>query len=71
MPKAVRLHDFLTSSQIRAAIRIWVHDRYHFHERVLDEVITPAMPDINRKLKQENDPRYIAYMIEFVFSTTF
>lgn len=62
------LLDFLTPEQIKRAIKIWNNDRTRFHQRVLDEIITPAMPEINRKLKQENVPGYIAYLVEYIFS---
>lgn len=64
----VTLQDFLTPDQIKRAIKIWSTDRSSFHRRVLDEIVTPAMPEINRKLKQENVPGYIAYLIEYVFT---
>jgi hypothetical protein len=63
----VTLRDFLTPAQIRTALLIWNSDRPNFHARVLAEVIEPAMPEINRKLKQENVPAYLAYLIEYVF----
>lgn len=62
------LPDILTPEQIRAAIKIWNNDRANFHRRVLDEIVIPAMPEINRRLGQENVPGYIAYVIEYVFT---
>ncbi len=64
----ITLRDFLTPAQIRAALMIWNTDRHSFHRRVLDEVVLPAMPEINRKLNQENVPAYIAYLIEYVLT---
>jgi hypothetical protein len=65
---SVALKDFLTHAQIKAALTIWEYDRVNFHSRILDEIILPAMPEINRKLKQENVPGYIVYVIEYVFT---
>lgn len=62
------LLDFMTPDQVRAAIKIWTNDRTNFHNRILAEIVVPAMPEINRKLKQENVPGYIAYLIEHVFT---
>jgi hypothetical protein len=67
MHRNVTLPDFLTPKEIRTALRLWNTDRANFHRRVLDEIVSPAMQDINRKLGQENSPDYIAYAIEYVF----
>ena len=64
----ITLRDFLTPAEIKRAIKIWNTDRSNFHRRVLAEIVTPAMPEINRELKQENVPGYIAYLIEYVFT---
>ena len=64
----ITLRDFLTPAEIKRAIKIWNTDRSNFHRRVLAEIVTRAMPEINRKLKQENVPGYIAYLIEYVFT---
>lgn len=63
--KYVRLGDFLTGDEINECIRLWRADREHFHRNVIAQVLAPAMEAINRKLKQENDARYLAYVIEF------
>jgi hypothetical protein len=63
----VTLTDFLTPDEIRAALLIWVTDQCNFRSRVLAEVIVPALPEINRKLGQENVAAFIAYVVEHVF----
>jgi hypothetical protein len=60
------LADFLTKQQIKAVVEIWRTDNSNFHRRVLEEIVRPAMPDINRKLGQKNVPQFIAYAIEYV-----
>jgi hypothetical protein len=63
----VRLIDFLTPRQIRQVEGLWnTSPRSEFHKRVMKEVVTPNMKEINQKLKQENDPAYLAYAIEYV-----
>lgn len=64
----VRLSDFMTTRDIRAAVRLWNTDRANFHRRVRDEIVCPAMAEINRKTGQENDPDFVAYSIEYVFT---
>lgn len=66
--KEVSLASFLTEDQIYKVGLLWRKDNANFHRRAVDEIITPAMPDINRKLGQENDPDFIAYTIEYVLS---
>ncbi len=70
MMKSASLPDFLTAAQIKQASQIWLNDHSHFHDRVLAEIVTPAMPEINRKLGQENDAGFIAYAIEYIFNQT-
>lgn len=65
MPRHVTLSDFLTTDQLKAAVKLWRDDRYNFHRRVLAEVVEPNMAEINRKLGQDNVPGYIAYVIEY------
>jgi hypothetical protein len=35
-------------------------------QQILSQVIEPNMADINRKLGQENDPRYLTYAVLYV-----
>lgn len=60
--KTVTLADFLTEEQIGkvAVLRTC--------EPILKEVILPNIDEINKKLGQENDPKYLAYMCEYVVS---
>lgn len=65
--RQVTLPDFLTPKEIRAALRLWNTDRENFHRRVLEEIVRPAMSEINRKLGHDNSPDYIAYAVEYIF----
>ena len=66
--KQASLSDFLMSDQIDKALCIWREDNANFHKRVVDEIIMPALPDINRKLGQENNADFLAYAMEYVFN---
>lgn len=35
------------------------------HERLLKEIVEPAMPRINQATGQENSPKYMAYCLEY------
>ncbi len=68
--KTVTLPQFLTEEQIDQAIRL-----YRFHgddavEPIRTIVIEPNMAEINAKLGQENDARYLAYATVYVLSQT-
>ena len=67
--RTMTLPDFLTEEQIKQA-----HELYKsapagtFAARCAKEIIEPNMTEINRRLGQENDARYLAYACEAVFS---
>lgn len=71
--RTVTLGQFLTREELRACDRLW---RLHgsigrgFTDAVLTDIITPNMARINAALGQENDARYLAYMVEYVFVAT-
>lgn len=70
MVKTATIDQFLTVAQINEAIDIWKehrNERQTFHELILEKVVRPNMAQINKRLGQENDPDYIAYMLEFAF----
>lgn len=58
----VSITEFLTKDQIQEV----------FHLRtaklICDKVIKPNISNINQKLGQENDPMYLAYMIEHILN---
>jgi hypothetical protein len=56
--KMVTLGEFLTGDQIADCLRL-----HPDHKAIVTEVIAPNMVEINRKLGQENDPDYLAYMV--------
>lgn len=68
--KHITLPDFLTDAEIDRAKAIWerLRDTGSFAAEVDREIITPNLARINAALGQENDPRFLAYAVEYVFS---
>lgn len=75
MPKQVLMSDFLTQAEIEKCRDIYREhadnggNKPALHKRLVEEVVRPIMPEINRKLGQENDADYLAYGIEHVFNS--
>ena len=65
--KTITLDDFLSPKQIKEARKIYYTQSTPAKE-ICEKVIKPNILEINRKLGQENDPMYLAYVCEFVFS---
>lgn len=64
----VTLPDFLTEEQIKQAVEIYTRALTSGEmcaPIICREVIEPNMEEINRKLGQENDAMYLAYMCEY------
>ena len=55
------LPDFLTEEQIAQCAKL-----YPDQKAIVKEVIEPNMVEINRKLGQENDARYLGYVVIYV-----
>lgn len=70
--KQITLPDFLTKEQIEKAHELYVAKAGTpgFAQAVKEILIEPNIEEINRKLGQENDPMYLAYAVEYVFSQT-
>jgi hypothetical protein len=69
--KKVSISDFLTVSEVVAAIKIYRDAKAGtFAAKCAEEIITPVLPRINEKLGQENHPLFLAYMVEYVFMQT-
>ena len=66
--KTMTLPQFLTGAQIAKALRLYQAHGMDAVERIQDAVIEPNMAAINAKLGQENDPRYLAYVIVYALS---
>lgn len=60
--KTISLHDFLTADEIRKAAKLGNA------KDICEQVIKPKMDEINRMLGPENDPMYLAYLVEYALS---
>ncbi len=69
--KYVALGQFLTTKELQsiAALRSTLSPMStEFVDKVEKEIILPNIDRINRSLGQENDSRYLAYAVAYVFS---
>ncbi len=57
--KHVAIGDFLTTAQIEEAQKL------KEAKLICEKIIKPNIGEINRKLGQENDLMYLAYMLEY------
>lgn len=62
--KTVAIKDFMTNDMMALAVRIGPDVR-----RLEAEVIRPNMAEIDRKLGQENDPTFMAYMLVWAMNS--
>ena len=66
--KTITLPEFLTEAQIIEATLLYEIDGIDATEQILTRVIEPNLAAINAKLGQENNARYLAYMVIIVLS---
>lgn len=63
--KYICIGDFLTDDEIQQVLDI-VKAGYHRPVQVIcDKITKPNSERINKALGQENDPKFLAYMIEY------
>lgn len=55
-----RITDFLTPKEIELAIELKTADE------IAEKIINPNIDRINTSLGQENDPKYLGYVCEYV-----
>ena len=58
----IKLEDFLTKEEIKLAKTLQVASKIKEH------ITGPRIKRINETIGQENDPLYLAYLIEFLIS---
>ena len=68
MRQGTTLPQFLTDSQIAQAAKLYKAHGMDAVAKIQAQVIEPNMAAINGKLGQENDARYLAYAVVYVFS---
>ena len=61
--KQITIDKFLTEEQIKQAIKL------KKAKSICDQIIKPNIKHINELLGQENDPRYLAYVVEYVINS--
>lgn len=66
--KTITINQFLTDAEIAQAAKLYeeLKDTGRFAATVDEKIITPNIARINTALGQENDPRYLAYCVEYV-----
>ena len=60
--KYIRVSDFLTVAQMTRASKL------KYAKKICEDIIKPNIKEINEKIGQENDPLYLAYMVEYCIS---
>lgn len=68
--KHVTITDFLTEDEINIALQLFNDPKRSrpYAEVVCEQITRPNLERINKALGQENDPKYLAYMIEYVMT---
>jgi hypothetical protein len=68
--KTITINQFLTPAEITRAQALYqkLVNTGNFAVTLDAEIITPNIERINKALGQQNDPRYLAYAVEFVLS---
>jgi heme oxygenase len=68
--KTMTIDQFLTSEEIDRAAALYqkLAGTGTFAATVDAEIIAPNMERINKALGQDNDSRYLAYAVEYVFN---
>ena len=66
MKGQIMIGDILpTDELLNEAIRLYgLYRNVELHRRLV-ELIKPEMPEINKRLRQENDVDYLAYAVEY------
>jgi hypothetical protein len=67
--KTVSITDFLSNAQIKKVesfAKKYGSENKEFFDAVLKHIIEPNIKEINQKLGQENDPKYLTYAIQYV-----
>lgn len=70
MNRSVAITDFLTPEQISEAWKLFESAEAHtFVKRCSEEFITPLLPEINKRLGQENNALYLSYVVQYIFNS--
>jgi hypothetical protein len=67
--KTITIGEFLTDQEIEQVSRLYRTAQPGTFNRLLTEqIIQPNIERINKALGQENDARYLAYVVEFALT---
>ena len=70
-PRKISIDSFLFYHEVQQAIQLYhIAEPGTFARRCADEIIRPNLQRINATLGQENDPLYLAYVVEYTFIQT-
>ena len=61
--KTVTIGQFLSDDEIKRAFKYKENAK-----EICEHIIKPNIDKINRKLGQENDPMYLAYMVQYALT---
>ena len=60
------LLDFLNVEEFHLADRMWEESEHDYANRIANRIIEPNIARINAALGQENSPKYLAYVVEYI-----
>lgn len=64
--KTIPIGAILTKKEMKEALKLYdTAENYTFAERCAAEIIAPVIDRINKDSGQENDPKYLAYCVEY------
>jgi len=58
--------NFLTVEEFHLADRMWKESKHDYANRIAKQIIEPNIARINAALGQENSPKYLAYVVEYI-----
>ena len=64
--RTISIDQIFSVQELADALRIWKRNTTPAKE-ICEKIVKPNMARVNTKLGQENDPTYLAYMVEYVF----
>jgi hypothetical protein len=68
-PKGITIDQFLTVEELDKAWKLYQKAAPGtFNKIVVPAIIEPVIERINTALGQQNDPRFLGYAVEYVFS---
>lgn len=67
--QTIKIGELFTEEELKAALKLYrKYQHGEFHERIVKEIVEPALPRINQVTGQENDARYWGYALEYALT---